>query len=918
MNYGVLFYRSAAILILALSFTLAAHAQDEQQTFTFEFSGEKLTSALEKLAGASGMHLIYDPEIVRDVVIYRRVRNQQFDDALRSILTETGLDFIILSSGTYVVVKSSQAEPAYGSFSGKIVDAETGEPLLGATVMLADASGGTATGLSGHFTINRMISGNHEIIFSYVGYRPIRKVIRIDPEANLNETIRLIPAQVDFSPVVVSAHMPVISAHRDITDYKTSLSDWQAGRLQGPVKSLELFPGVQYGIGLTDLHIQGGQPGTHRFFLDGAPVYNPYSFGRLFSAFSPYSINRVSVDKAGFGAGQGSFISGKVNLSHDVSNSSGQNVLAQADPLNMNLYSNVGHSEIGLGDTQFMAAFRSSFWDMHQDAGLIGAMQRWDLVDPLTYGILTGDKNDGRRFSSVLNDGDVNFYDLHLAAAFSVDEYHSFNASLYTGRNAVETDLLARDAFNTAPVEMFSRDSYEWDNLVTQASWNWLASPRARLNTQASYSSNRMRHSYAMFDNQSIRDLDPETDDRALFGELQRNIGSAFVQRDVNEIDHFILKTDLHYSFSPKLRFSGGLQADFVESLFELSELFYLPTSAGQSSVLLSGFLESSWTAAPGLTLSAGSRITTINGGSNFFAEPRASVQYDQHESAIGYWSVKLSGGLYRQFINQFDITNVGPSTLVPNFTIWAHDNSLDQPKSWNSTLSFYLEPTRSTTIRTEFFYKNQPKTYITSYQNLMVGDPDLARSGLSAFAEITDSYAYGGSLRVKQSLLNSRLNILAGYDLTISEVNMESQFGGYVPTAGIDPHRIQGRILAHITPVFSVVGNWQAAYGRTWGFRQAYYDFMLTHNVSSFGNFDFTNPANDRLSPFHQVDVGFIYRPKIGRANAELRLDLINVLNRENEIDWNIMQFAGSDEFEIRSRVLPGFTPSVSIAVGF
>ncbi|MGA1199755.1 MAG: carboxypeptidase regulatory-like domain-containing protein [Candidatus Latescibacterota bacterium] len=60
-----------------------------------------------------------------------------------------------------------------GKIQGVIVDAETGEPLIGANVVIKDEAGvpiyGTATNLDGQFTLAAPI-GTHNIEVSYITY----------------------------------------------------------------------------------------------------------------------------------------------------------------------------------------------------------------------------------------------------------------------------------------------------------------------------------------------------------------------------------------------------------------------------------------------------------------------------------------------------------------------------------------------------------------------------------------------------------------------------------------------------------------------------------------------------------------------------------------------------------------------------
>lgn len=56
------------------------------------------------------------------------------------------------------------------TLTGKVVDAATGEPLIGANVLLVGKSKGTTTNLDGLYTIKDLTAGNYDLQVSYVSY----------------------------------------------------------------------------------------------------------------------------------------------------------------------------------------------------------------------------------------------------------------------------------------------------------------------------------------------------------------------------------------------------------------------------------------------------------------------------------------------------------------------------------------------------------------------------------------------------------------------------------------------------------------------------------------------------------------------------------------------------------------------------
>lgn len=927
MNFQSAF-STLSLLLMVLS-SVPSHAQvSSSDRFSFDFRGEALPAVLEQVAKKAEIDMVYDPAIVEGFTIYERIQNQSVPNLLGAILAETSLDFIILSTGTIVIVEKVNENPAYGSYFGKVVGRQTGTPLPGATVMLADASGGTSTNQSGNFAINKLVTGTYSIIFSYVGYEPVYKTIDIKPGQDIHENVSLKPKPVDFAPIVVTDHRPQLPYRGSSQKIVDPNSQWETnGKMQDVIRSLSLFQGVQYGLPMTDLHLQGGQTGEHRIRLDGVPVYNPHSFGQMFSAFSPYAISTVQLHKAGYGVPEGSQIAGLIDINHDFSGNNRNRVIAQGDPLSVNLRGDLHFPGNNSGTDNesrlsIMGAARFNYWDLLQEPTLNQTLREWDDLDPLITNLLIDSDNDASLYRPSEHHADVQFHDLHLASRYKINNYNTISSSFYLGNNEVSTDLLRKAPENAqSPEYLYARDAYRWSNFMGQVTYNQLVSSRLDLNTQVSYSSNMLRHRYLIgtSNNPQIPNLEANTGN--VLASFQDASAQNLVptQSNTNRINHFIIRSDGDYSFLPRFNITAGLQLDYVESRVDLSDLFYLPTLTDQQSTLFSSYLNGNWMAGTYWKIAAGNRLTFSNSGNQIYSEPRASIQYDRPDSDIGYWSLRISGGLYRQFINQYEITNPGPTSLVPSFTLWSHTGTSKIPKAWHLTGSLYLEPAEHTTINIEWFHKWQPTAYTVSYENLLQGTA-IGRSGFSAFAEPTEMRTYGAGLRLNQSLADAKLKLMLGYDYSFARINFDTQFGRELPAPWNQPHRFQLRTLWRVTPSFTAVARWESVYGRTWGFRQSYYNFLFYESSEQFGDFSFDTPGNDRMSPFHQLDLSLIYKPSLQFMDMEIRMDLINLLNRRNTIDWSLqpLQPGESNQYEIKKRTMPGLNPSLSIQLEF
>ena len=912
-------YLILLILFLTAADTLMAQ-QDTRDRYEFEFRGVPMNEVLDRLAYSMDLDLIYDPDLVKKVTVYKRIKAQEVHSMLQSLLHEYNLDFITLSSGTIVIVRSTLESPSKGIFSGKITDKNTGEPLHGATIMLADASGGTSTSASGNFSIPGLISGSHEIIISYLGYEPAYHSIYIPPDDEIQEQISLAPKSLFISPIVVESHRPRLPG--------SSVSGMDSGGFTpGTIKNLNLMPGVQFGLPMRDLHIQGGQQGEHRVLLDGIPIYNPYSFGQMFSSFSPLAIGSIKLHKAGYGVSEGSQIAGLIDLSHDLKMNNRNRAYLMADPLSVNVKGDLSIPVDDQRSVNVMGALRTNYWDVYQDQTLYQTLNDWDNIDPLIASLHLDEEVNATVYNQAMHESDINFLDLHLAAKYKPDPFSSIKTSFYLADNYLQTNVLNENlADSEMPKFLFAGDSHSWNNLAGQITWNTFLTPRIDLLVQAGYSENRFEHQNLF----GTGDVSPFLNTRSgiAFESSSPDVGGEFetirqlpTKIDGNQIQHGFLKSHTDFSITPGYSIGAGLQLDRIMSDINLSDTDFTEQNMRETSFMISGYLENNHNLGRFWNINYGSRFTWLDQTNNIYAEPRASIQFDQPESAIGYWSVRIAGGLYRQFINEYRISNTGASSVVPYFSIWSHAGREQIPKAYHLTGSLYLEPASHTSITLEAYYKRQPNAAITSYTNFIENSQDTNNSEVSAFADNRKMEMAGAGVRINQTASGSKIRFIAGYDYSYSQVDLKNQFGRSLPAAWNDPHRVQFRTFYYLFEELAFVAKWQGIWGRKWAFRDSYYNFLRISEFSQNELLEFSEPENDALRNFHQIDVSVIYAPTVGNADVELRLELINILNRKNVLDQGLIPVYSDGKitsYNASERTFPGFYPSISIQVKF
>lgn len=89
-----------------------------------------------------------------------------------------------------------------GTFSGKITNARTGEPVDAASIYISDIRSGTASDASGNFVIKNIPPGKHLVEISHIGFNSI--VETIDINKDVNRDFALSESVIENNTVVVT------------------------------------------------------------------------------------------------------------------------------------------------------------------------------------------------------------------------------------------------------------------------------------------------------------------------------------------------------------------------------------------------------------------------------------------------------------------------------------------------------------------------------------------------------------------------------------------------------------------------------------------------------------------------------------------------------------------------------------------
>ncbi len=199
-----------------------------------------------------------------------------------------------------------------GKLSGKIKDAQTGEALIGANILIEETALGAATDISGDYVILNIPPGNYRVRVSSIGYKTtIIENVRIIVDRTTTISIELQPTALEMDEVVVSAETPLIQ--KDLTSTASVVTRDKIEAL--PVKDFTELLSLQAGVvgSGSNLHVRGGRSNEVAYLVDGMLVTDPL-LGGLASQINNDAIQEMTLLSGTFNAEYGNALSGVVNI----------------------------------------------------------------------------------------------------------------------------------------------------------------------------------------------------------------------------------------------------------------------------------------------------------------------------------------------------------------------------------------------------------------------------------------------------------------------------------------------------------------------------------------------------------------------------------------------------------------------------
>ena len=448
------------------------------------------------------------------------------------------------------------------TLSGFVTDADNGEALILAVVVVEELQLGATSNNSGYYAVKQVPAGTHVVNTSHIGYQTRWDTLSFSTDEAVRFDVALVPKPVDIDEEVVveaerSEELEQATQSSFIALQVEPLQQMPAVGEADLLRSLQLLPGIQSASDVSSgLYVRGGGPDQTAILLDHIPLYNPSHLFGFFSTFNPDAIKDVQLYKGAYPAAYGRTLGAVL----DVSNREG-NRQRFSGRGGVSLIASRLLAEGPVGQGSWMMAGRRTYLEP-----VLSAVRSRGVDIPLNY----------------------YFYDFNgkVNQRWGDD---TFTVSTYWGQDDLQWEDLEDET---------SFAALRWGNRAVTARWTRVFSPTLFGHFMAAGSSYENILSFSFFD-------------------------TPFSV--TNSIRDWSLKGDVDYFANRDHTLTLGFLAtlfefDYSQSFNQEEETLY------QKSVLASAYVQDEWQAGPTTRLRLGGRGTYFSVGDRLHLAPRLSL----------------------------------------------------------------------------------------------------------------------------------------------------------------------------------------------------------------------------------------------------------------------------------------------------
>lgn len=151
-----------------------------QSILSFKISIElkegTVRDVLKFISSKTGIKMIYHDEFVKEKLFDFYVFDETVENILNRLFSDKEFSYILTDKNEIIIARTQKIEEETGTIQGSVRD-KSGEPLIGANVIIKENRFGAATNKIGRYVIHRLRPGKYTVEASFIGYKKESKEV---------------------------------------------------------------------------------------------------------------------------------------------------------------------------------------------------------------------------------------------------------------------------------------------------------------------------------------------------------------------------------------------------------------------------------------------------------------------------------------------------------------------------------------------------------------------------------------------------------------------------------------------------------------------------------------------------------------------------------------------------------------------
>ena len=727
------------------------------------------------------------------------------------------------------------------TLSGYVLDSQTNELVIGASVIIDELNIGTITNSYGFFSIT-VKEGNYSVKTQNLGYKDDLQIISLNKNIILN--IYLTEEVESLDEVIVMENtedidieLPVLSLN--IISGKTIRQTPVVFGESDILKTIQLLPGVSSaGEGASGFNVRGGAADQNLILFDEAIIYNSSHLFGLFSVFNSDAIKEVKLYKGGIPSSYGGRLSSVLDVYQKDGNNQNFSMNGGIGAISSRL---LVEGPIQKNQSSFLVASRGTYAHL---------FLKLTDIENIAY-----------------------FYDLNTKSNFVIDNKNKIFLSGYFGRDLFKLDGTFMNTYGNSTLNL------RWNHLINEKTFS---------NTSLIFSDYYygLQLDFVGFDWKSgIKNLNFKFDLKNYYSNIfQFNYGLNVIYYDFNPGTIGPLTPDSGFNFSrlnKKYAFENSTYFDVIHKINSQLSMRYgirlnqflrlrqngLQQYANDDPLHYDNDLKIYDPATP-LAENFDNNSSVLKTYNNI--EPRINISYSFNNQ-----SIKASYNRLNQYLHLISNTS-SPTPL----DIWVPSGPYIKPQKLDQYALGYYKRIKNIKIETEIFYKK-----IKNRLDYIDGADLVANDNIETVILPGKSRAYGFEILLKKS--EGRHKFMVAYTLSKSEQKTPGRnsledginFSNWYNTPYDKPHDFSINSEYILSKKLKIVGNFIYQTGQPTNYPNSQYTYMNL-NVPNYGKRN-----SQRLPNYHRMDINLTLTPekKNKKIESSWVFGIYNLYDRDN-----------------------------------